>query len=307
MTLYPNLIEWYYSYRNTWCDATEDGTISILYRSNNERIGLAQLRLPSTTLSSLNIDSVKLYLYIDDAMSDVDTSLYLYCTNVSQYIESPYGDDFGNISTTGYIELDITSLFNGLSNKDAVWYLDISVLCDDIDDIEIGTNGTSSPGVPYIVVNYIPPFTACSAPTSVLVDNSLPLIGTTVELSWSGAVAGTNNPITKFEIYRSATFDGTYTYIDEISTSNTYGSKSGIIIPTTIGGTYFFKIKTIGTESGYDSDLSVYVQITTSAPTIHRKGSGSTLEAMILKRHNGTSWVIMKLERHDGSSWKLQK
>jgi hypothetical protein len=107
--------------------------------------------------------------------------------------------------------------------------------------------------------------TACSFPTTISSSTTTPVIGTTVTLSWSGAAAVTNNPITGYQIYRATVYNGTYSLLTSVSTSSTSGSKSGIAIPASVGGNYFFKIKTIGTISGYDSAISTnYVQITTT-------------------------------------------
>ncbi len=112
--------------------------------------------------------------------------------------------------------------------------------------------------------------TACSHPTSISVSDSTPDISSSVTLSWSGASGGTNNAITGYKIYRATSSGGTYSELTtnerDVSTSSSSGSHS-ITSPATYGNSYFYKIKTIGTISGYDSGLSSYTYITSTATT----------------------------------------
>ena len=141
----------------------------------------------------------------------------------------------------------------------------------------------------YIRVEYEYAYTPCSAPTSVSVGTSTPAAGGSTTLSWSGAKAGDLNPITKYEIYRSATATGSYSLLDTVTTSATSGSLK-VTAPSTMGNSYYYKVKTIGTVSGYDSGLSGYTSITAKtitacgaptsisiSPTTIDKGSTTTL------------------------------
>lgn len=93
--------------------------------------------------------------------------------------------------------------------------------------------------------------TAVTAPTGVSVDKSSIYPGEEVTVSWSGAGAGTNNPVKSYEVYGCTTPNGTYTKLT--STSATSYKK---VLDIAVGTSYYFKIKTIGTRSGYDSGLS---------------------------------------------------
>lgn len=114
-------------------------------------------------------------------------------------------------------------------------------------------------------------YTACSAPTSVSLaaDNVAP--SASVKLSWSGASAGTNNPITGYHIYRATSSNGTYSHVHSVSTTSTSGSYN-VTAQSANNSTYYYKVYTIGTESGYNSGASSAVSLTTkyttpSAPT----------------------------------------
>jgi hypothetical protein len=115
--------------------------------------------------------------------------------------------------------------------------------------------------------------TACIAPTTVTPSTETPILGSTIALSWSGAAPGTNNAITGYNIYRAPAVGGTYVYLAYAASTSTSGSKSGIAVPPVIGDSYFFKVRTIGTITGYNSPYSsVHAQITTilvpcTAPT----------------------------------------
>ena len=102
-----------------------------------------------------------------------------------------------------------------------------------------------------LTVVYSLPYTACTPPTTLSFPSAYANPGSTARLSWSGAGAGTGNPITGYEVRRAATANGTYYLVD--TTTNTY---LDVAAPSVQGGMYYFKVKTLGTASGYDSDLS---------------------------------------------------
>ncbi len=111
-------------------------------------------------------------------------------------------------------------------------------------------------------------YTACSAPTAISLSAVLANAGTSVTLSWSGAVAGANNPVSGYAIYRSTTAGGTYTLLGTAA-STSYAFTAH----TTEGSSYYFKVAALGTKAGFDSGLSgVYATLKTNsapaAPTI---------------------------------------
>lgn len=95
-------------------------------------------------------------------------------------------------------------------------------------------------------------YTSPTAPTSVSVDSATASPGAKVSLRWSGATAGTNNPILGYQILRADSASGSYAVLATVSSSAGSGSTT-VTAPTTNGATYYYKIKTLGTVSGYDS------------------------------------------------------
>ena len=93
-------------------------------------------------------------------------------------------------------------------------------------------------------------YTACTAPTSVSLNKTAALPSESLTLSWSGAKAGLNNAISKYEVYRSTSAGGTYTKIGETTTL-----KLAVTAPAS-AGSYHYKVKAIGAVSGYSSGLS---------------------------------------------------
>ena len=105
---------------------------------------------------------------------------------------------------------------------------------------------------------------ACEAPESVTLDATNAAPGAKVTLSWSGAKAGTNNPIRGYQVYRSAGAETTYNLLSSVSATDTSGSLV-VSAPTANGTTYCYKVVTVGSQSGYDSEQSVvYAELTCS-------------------------------------------
>lgn len=130
----------------------------------------------------------------------------------------------------------------------------------------------------YLRIYYDIEYTECTAPTSVTVSPSSAAPGAKLTLEWSGAGAGNVNAITGYEVYRAASEDGDYTLLSTVSSTSTAGNTT-VAAPTENGATYYYKVKTLGTQSGYDSDLSEAVAslacdyAATSAPTTLRVAS----------------------------------
>lgn len=94
-----------------------------------------------------------------------------------------------------------------------------------------------------------------SAPQTVSLSKNNAAPNEEVELSWDKASAGTSNPIAKYEVYRATSATGTYEQIDAVTTTATSG-KTTVKAPSVNGSVYYYKVKTIGGVSGYDSELS---------------------------------------------------
>lgn len=116
-------------------------------------------------------------------------------------------------------------------------------------------------------------YSAVTAPTSVSAPAAAaPANG--VPITWSGASGGTNVSISKYEVYRSTSADGSYSKIGE-TTAQSYTDTA-----VTGGGYFYYKIKSIASVSGYDSGLSVATSGTkvNSVPTNPTlTGNGKTI------------------------------
>jgi hypothetical protein len=99
-----------------------------------------------------------------------------------------------------------------------------------------------------LTVDYTLPYSACTAPTSVSVNTNNIAPGATTKLSWSGAGAGTNNAIKEYQVHRSTSSGGSYTHI-----ATTTSTSANVTAPTGNGDSYYYKILTVGTVSGYSS------------------------------------------------------
>ena len=101
-------------------------------------------------------------------------------------------------------------------------------------------------------------YTICSAPTSIAL--SADIAEDSLTLSWSGAEAGTSNPITGYKIsYQDSSNNsnwGTAQAMQTLTTAATSGSIS-VTPPATRGYYRRFIIQTIGTASGYDSGEAI--------------------------------------------------
>ena len=123
----------------------------------------------------------------------------------------------------------------------------------------VGVNSTGSINLTY-TLNY----SQCTAPTSVSVSANNVAPGANVTLSWSGAKAGNGMSISQYQIYRATSATGTYSLLTTVSSTATSGSAS-VAAPTTSGSSYYYKIVTVGSVSGYNSaQSSVYGTLTCS-------------------------------------------
>ena len=115
-------------------------------------------------------------------------------------------------------------------------------------------------------------YTACTAPTAVTVSAALANIGASITLSWSGASAGTNNPIASYTVYRSTSVDGAYEALSTLA-----GTSLSVSAHAAQSSSYFYKVAANGTKAGYSSGLSAaYAALkTNSSPTAPTSFSAS--------------------------------
>ena len=160
-----------------------------------------------------------------------------------------------------------------------------------------------------LTVNYTP-YTSCKAPTSVTAAATNVAPGATVRLSWSGAQAGTNNPIKSYTVYRSS--DGSNWSVLKSGVTNQY---LDVTAPTANGADYQYKVAAIGTASGYDSAMSsvkVSVKCSYTAPSVsdvtvdgssaavYKAASAATV--LSWTGTNGTNNAIAKYEVYNGGT-----
>lgn len=96
-------------------------------------------------------------------------------------------------------------------------------------------------------------YAAVGAPTTLKLDITNVAPGAEATLSFSGATAGENNPITGYELYRATSADGEYSLLMPVFHAV---STVQVTAPTENGVTYYYKMKTLGTLEGTDSALS---------------------------------------------------
>ncbi len=128
--------------------------------------------------------------------------------------------------------------------------------------LTVGTVGGYNSGQSSATATLTCSYSATTAPGTVTIGGDISayaLSGSSVTLAWSGAAAGTNNPITGYFVYRDGAF---YT---SVSASATSGSWS-VPAHTTAGSSYSYTVRTMGSYA--DSALSAArVLYTYSAPT----------------------------------------
>lgn len=105
--------------------------------------------------------------------------------------------------------------------------------------------------------------TACSAPTSISNNGTAYIIpGQSISLSWSGAIAGNNNPIAGYRIYwksgANPYIGGAEGYYDYYGTETSISFNSATLgsFPQVRGNTYYFKICTRGSYAVNNAFLS---------------------------------------------------
>lgn len=92
--------------------------------------------------------------------------------------------------------------------------------------------------------------TACTAPTSLSLSKTIQTPGQNVTLSWSGAKAGTGVSIASYNVYRSTSSGGTYSYL-----TNTTSTSCNVAAPPATKY-YYYKVIAKANIAGYDSGYS---------------------------------------------------
>ena len=289
--------------------------------SSNRTSTMYQLKLKFTIPNGLTAANIELATISFTAKAgDTNTQTYYLCapkatseqTNYQKYSETTIIDTAqkvsftapGNITDTSY-SLTITDIFKQCITKGQGW---VTILLPR--DTPEATRTMTLSGTPQIT--YRESYSACGAPTSVSCGTAIQKPGATVSISWSGATAGTNNTIAGYTVYYNAGSAPT----TSSSSVNVNASPYTFTIPSgaTRGTTYYFKVLTRGSVSGYNSGLSS-AQATTkvnSLPavpsvTVNKARIKSTGEAVTFTVTAGsdsdTGQTLSVWYNTDGSSW----
>lgn len=175
-------------------------------------------------------------------------------TNYQKYSETTIIDTSNYVSFTApgntnakTYSLVITGIFKQCITNGQGW---VTILLPS--DTAGGNRIMTLSGTPQIT--YTENYSACGAPTSVSCGTAIQKPGGTVSISWSGATAGTNNSIAGYTIYYNTGSAPT----TSSSSVNVTSSPYSFTIPSnaTRGTTYYFKVLTRGSVSGYNSGIS---------------------------------------------------
>lgn len=187
-------------------------------------------------------------LFFDNQSDPIDNGQQV---NFNCYDGAGHGkvviDNTNGISfSTDYLGYDLPSITVN-HNNDGTRSVPIRV------ELYLGSEGSAGTGVIQGVINLDTLIGKCTAPTSVSVSKATIAPGS-VTVSWSGASAGNNNSISKYRLfYKTGSAPTISDYTGFFDTTNTNYAPN---ILTSRGTTYYFKVQTIGTVSGYDSDIS---------------------------------------------------
>ena len=104
-----------------------------------------------------------------------------------------------------------------------------------------------------------------TSPTEISVSPSQTYPGGVVRLTWSGAEDGYLNPVAGYQIGRSTTENGVY-----YNVGSTTNPEAWVAAPTAANTKYYYKIMSVGTVNGYNSDYSAATGVVTAVtpPTV---------------------------------------
>lgn len=165
-------------------------------------------------------------------------------TSPTTYVNS-YGDSIGwALNKNAGTDVDVTLLPN------TTYYITFFPGIDRSSGWGLLNIGNDFPGDNFSVWMTETTYTACTAPTSLSLSRSIQTPGSNVTLSWSGATAGVNLSISSYNVYRSTSASGSYSYL-----GNTTSTSYSVAAPSA-GSYYYYKVITIASVSGYNSGYS---------------------------------------------------
>lgn len=126
--------------------------------------------------------------------------------------------------------------------------------------VTVGAYSSSGLSDPYAAIT-AQIYTAVGAPTTVTVNPNVTSAGGQVTLSWAGASGGTNTSVVSYQVYRSSSPNSGYSLL-----ASTTATSIAVTAPSVTGSAYYYKVKSIASKSGYDSDLSgIYAMLAVPA------------------------------------------
>ncbi len=206
------------------------------------------------------------YITFGDILSDTGpvsngriTGGTLYLSSYKSYSSSFYLDIIYGTSSDGIV---VGNTINYTSNSSThastedldTWY--DGLLSMEASTITLGVIATSGTGNKInirdvcdltLTIEYEETSTPCTPPTTVTVTPSTVDAGTTATLSWSGAEAGTNNPINCYVVFISSYATGGFSELTETGADVT---SCTVTAPDTMGATYYYRVATVDTVDG---------------------------------------------------------
>lgn len=190
-------------------------------------------------------------------------------TNVKTYTSNDFTNDF-------------TDVFKQCITNGQGW---VTILLPR--DTPEATRTMTLSGTPQIT--YTENYSACGAPTSVSCGTAIQKPGATVSISWSGATAGTNNAIVGYRVYWKS--GGAPTISSYTNYADVTSSPYSFTVPNDRGTTYYFKVLTRGTVSGYNSGLSS-AQATTKVNSLPAVPSVTVNKARIKSTGEAVTFTV---------------
>lgn len=166
----------------------------------------------------------------------------------SSIIEKKFTFSVGNSTQT--VTHDLTDAFKQCIDKGQGWV----TLGYDSDAVTVNQDTTVT--VTSATITYTLKYTNCDAPTTISSSASIQKPGSSVNITWSGASAGNNMTISNYTIYWKVGGAPTTSSYTGSATSNSSPYSFTIPSGATRGSTYYFKIVTNGSISGYSSSIS---------------------------------------------------
>lgn len=116
-----------------------------------------------------------------------------------------------------------------------------------------------------------------TAPTNITSVPTQTYPGGVVHLTWSGAEDGYLNPISGYQIGRSTAADGIYYNVGSVTDAEAF-----VLAPSTENAKYYYKVMTLGTINGYNSNYSTATCIVTAVTPAAVTGGIGRTNALVL-------------------------